>query len=175
MGADVVSELESLASWQVVREAVQAVEQDGIVFIDEIDKIVSSSENRYGAPAAAYVLLLLSIPCQSPPRLWESGSSSSILQYSNLGREANTVTMTMRTWYVARPYVVTQYQYRYQILFTGTQGFASYRESTASTGFASFRESTASTGFRILQRIYSIYRVRVLTWCHATCRSGRQQ
>ena len=32
----------------MVREAVQAVEQDGIVFIDEIDKIVSSSEHRFG-------------------------------------------------------------------------------------------------------------------------------
>lgn len=35
---------------QVIREAVQAVEQDGIVFIDEIDKIVSGSEQRFGAP-----------------------------------------------------------------------------------------------------------------------------
>ena len=36
---------------QVTREAIQAVEQDGIVFIDEIDKIVSSTEHRYGAPS----------------------------------------------------------------------------------------------------------------------------
>ena len=34
---------------QVSREAVASVEQDGIVFIDEIDKIVSSREDRYGA------------------------------------------------------------------------------------------------------------------------------
>lgn len=33
---------------QVQREAVQAVEQDGIVFIDEIDKIVVNQDLRYG-------------------------------------------------------------------------------------------------------------------------------
>ncbi len=44
------SELESLTSQDVViREAINAVEQDGIVFIDEIDKIVTSSGYRYGA------------------------------------------------------------------------------------------------------------------------------
>ncbi len=32
---------------QVQKEAVQSVEQDGMVFIDEIDKIVGS-EMRYG-------------------------------------------------------------------------------------------------------------------------------
>lgn len=37
----------------VNREAINAVEQDGIVFIDEIDKIVSSSERRYGADASS--------------------------------------------------------------------------------------------------------------------------
>jgi len=37
----------------VTREAISAVEQDGIVFIDEIDKIVSSSEYRYGADASS--------------------------------------------------------------------------------------------------------------------------
>lgn len=37
----------------VNREAIQAVEQDGIVFIDEIDKIVSNSEHRYGADASS--------------------------------------------------------------------------------------------------------------------------
>ncbi|GAB4824107.1 hypothetical protein N2152v2_011153 [Parachlorella kessleri] len=37
----------------VTREAIQAVEQDGIVFIDEIDKIVTSSEYRYGADASS--------------------------------------------------------------------------------------------------------------------------
>ncbi|EFN57346.1 hypothetical protein CHLNCDRAFT_56057 [Chlorella variabilis] len=37
----------------VTREAIQAVEQDGIVFIDEIDKIVTSSEHRYGGDASA--------------------------------------------------------------------------------------------------------------------------
>lgn len=30
------------------KEAVQSVEQDGMVFIDEIDKIVVGSEMRYG-------------------------------------------------------------------------------------------------------------------------------
>lgn len=33
---------------QVQKEAVQSVEQDGMVFIDEIDKIVVGSEMRYG-------------------------------------------------------------------------------------------------------------------------------
>jgi ATP-dependent HslUV protease ATP-binding subunit HslU len=37
----------------VNREAIDAVEQDGIVFIDEIDKIVSGSERRYGADASS--------------------------------------------------------------------------------------------------------------------------
>jgi len=37
----------------VTREAITAVEQDGIVFIDEIDKIVTSSEYRYGADASS--------------------------------------------------------------------------------------------------------------------------
>lgn len=32
----------------MVREAIKAVEEDGIVFIDEIDKIVSPSDYRYG-------------------------------------------------------------------------------------------------------------------------------
>lgn len=33
---------------QVQREALQAVEQDGIVFIDEIDKIVTAQDYRHG-------------------------------------------------------------------------------------------------------------------------------
>ncbi len=33
----------------MTRDAIAAVEQDGIVFIDEIDKIVSSAETRLGA------------------------------------------------------------------------------------------------------------------------------
>lgn len=37
----------------LAKEAVASVEQDGIVFIDEIDKIVSSSESRHGADASA--------------------------------------------------------------------------------------------------------------------------
>lgn len=37
----------------VTREAIIAVEQDGIVFIDEIDKIVTSSDYRYGADASS--------------------------------------------------------------------------------------------------------------------------
>uniref|UniRef100_A0A7S0WNV3 AAA+ ATPase domain-containing protein n=1 Tax=Pyramimonas obovata TaxID=1411642 RepID=A0A7S0WNV3_9CHLO len=37
----------------VAREAILAVESDGIVFIDEIDKIVSSSESRHGADASS--------------------------------------------------------------------------------------------------------------------------
>ena len=35
---------------QIQREAIQAVEQDGIVFIDEIDKVVTSPDMRYGKP-----------------------------------------------------------------------------------------------------------------------------
>ena len=43
---------------QVQREAIQAVEQDGIVFIDEIDKIVVNQDLRYGElPYAEYMLL----------------------------------------------------------------------------------------------------------------------
>ena len=33
---------------QVQKEAIQAVEQDGMVFIDEIDKIVVNHDARYG-------------------------------------------------------------------------------------------------------------------------------
>ena len=43
---------------QVQREAIQAVEQDGIVFIDEIDKIVVSADLRYGAPPFPGLLCL---------------------------------------------------------------------------------------------------------------------
>lgn len=35
---------------QVQREAIQAVEQDGIVFIDEIDKIAVNHQTRYCEP-----------------------------------------------------------------------------------------------------------------------------
>ena len=37
----------------MTRDAIAAVEQDGIVFIDEIDKIVSSAETRLGAQRLA--------------------------------------------------------------------------------------------------------------------------
>jgi ATP-dependent HslUV protease ATP-binding subunit HslU len=37
----------------IAKEAVIAVESDGIVFIDEIDKIVSSSDSRHGADASS--------------------------------------------------------------------------------------------------------------------------
>ena len=37
----------------VVKEALSAVENDGIVFLDEIDKIVSSSDHRHGADASS--------------------------------------------------------------------------------------------------------------------------
>jgi len=47
-------EVEKLVSPEsVTREAITAVEQDGIVFLDEIDKICSHSENRHGADASA--------------------------------------------------------------------------------------------------------------------------
>lgn len=42
-----------LNSDQITKDAVQATEADGIVFIDEIDKIVTSSESRYGADASS--------------------------------------------------------------------------------------------------------------------------
>ena len=44
--------LSSLHMLQVQREAIQAVEQDGIVFIDEIDKIVVNQDLRYGEQPA---------------------------------------------------------------------------------------------------------------------------
>ena len=37
----------------VVKEAITAAENDGIIFIDEVDKIVSSSETRHGADASS--------------------------------------------------------------------------------------------------------------------------
>merc|ERR1719261_2257209 len=37
----------------VVKEALKAVENNGIVFLDEIDKIVSSSDYRHGADASS--------------------------------------------------------------------------------------------------------------------------
>ena len=51
---------------QVQKEAIQAVEQDGMVFIDEIDKIVTSTDSRYGmlcscSPTAVFVLIMLSL------------------------------------------------------------------------------------------------------------------
>lgn len=45
---------------QVQKEAIQAVEQDGMVFIDEIDKIVSSTDSRFG------MLLYLGLVCVQP-------------------------------------------------------------------------------------------------------------
>jgi len=38
---------------EVVREAIRAVEEDGIVFIDEIDKICTSPENRHSGDASS--------------------------------------------------------------------------------------------------------------------------
>lgn len=46
-----------LGMLQVQREAIQAVEQDGIVFIDEIDKIVVNQDLRYGALPDAIMAL----------------------------------------------------------------------------------------------------------------------
>ena len=46
---------------QVHKEAIQAVEQDGMVFIDEIDKIVTSSETRYGETPICCALCCLSL------------------------------------------------------------------------------------------------------------------
>lgn len=43
-----VQPLKVLHGVQVQKEAIQAVEQDGMVFIDEIDKIVTSTDSRYG-------------------------------------------------------------------------------------------------------------------------------
>ncbi|EFJ33139.1 hypothetical protein SELMODRAFT_439468 [Selaginella moellendorffii] len=42
-----------LQSDQIVKDAIQLTESDGIVFIDEIDKIVTTSETRRGADASA--------------------------------------------------------------------------------------------------------------------------
>ena len=38
---------------KVTREAITAVEQNGIVFLDEIDKICGRSEHRIGADVSA--------------------------------------------------------------------------------------------------------------------------
>lgn len=42
-----------ISSETIAKEAIAAAEADGIVFIDEIDKIVTSSETRYGADASS--------------------------------------------------------------------------------------------------------------------------
>jgi len=42
-----------LSTETIAKEAIIAVENDGIVFIDEIDKIVSSSDYRHGADASS--------------------------------------------------------------------------------------------------------------------------
>ncbi|XP_024528934.1 uncharacterized protein LOC9632693 isoform X2 [Selaginella moellendorffii] len=42
-----------LQSDQIIKDAIRATESDGIVFIDEIDKIVTTSEARFGADASA--------------------------------------------------------------------------------------------------------------------------
>ncbi|CAI6011774.1 unnamed protein product [Closterium sp. NIES-65] len=42
-----------LSSESLVKDAIQATESEGIVFIDEIDKIVHSSDTRHGADASA--------------------------------------------------------------------------------------------------------------------------
>lgn len=48
------AELEHMLNDDVIkREAIRAVEQDGIVFIDEIDKICTSSESRFGGSSDA--------------------------------------------------------------------------------------------------------------------------
>ena len=44
-----IGQTSSLVLLQVQKEAIQAVEQDGMVFIDEIDKIVVNHDSRYGA------------------------------------------------------------------------------------------------------------------------------
>lgn len=49
---------------QVQKEAVQSVEQDGMVFIDEIDKIVVNHDSRYGMLRHGTTLLAAS-PRQS--------------------------------------------------------------------------------------------------------------
>lgn len=47
-------ECDRLVSPEVIqRDAIKAVEQDGIVFIDEIDKIVVNASQHYGADASS--------------------------------------------------------------------------------------------------------------------------
>jgi ATP-dependent HslUV protease ATP-binding subunit HslU len=51
----ILEEIESeklLENYDVIKEAIQSVEENGIVFIDEIDKLVSSSDYR-GADASS--------------------------------------------------------------------------------------------------------------------------
>lgn len=43
-----------VAASQVHREAIQSTEQDGIVFLDEIDKIVTSADKSYGSHPLKY-------------------------------------------------------------------------------------------------------------------------
>jgi ATP-dependent HslUV protease ATP-binding subunit HslU len=46
----------SLSSERVVKEALRAAQQDGIVFIDEIDKIVDGSKGAAGSTSEALLL-----------------------------------------------------------------------------------------------------------------------
>lgn len=52
---------------QVQKEAISSVEQDGMVFIDEIDKIVVGSEMRYGKTSCSslHVHSIWWVPCSS--------------------------------------------------------------------------------------------------------------
>ena len=58
---------------QVQREAMAAVQQDGIVFIDEIDKIVVNHETRYGewtpAPADFWPQATCKASCRASARI----------------------------------------------------------------------------------------------------------
>lgn len=55
---------------QVVRDAVASVEQDGIVFLDEIDKIVVNQDTRYGGRALPALLCLrICNPTLTPDQL----------------------------------------------------------------------------------------------------------
>ena len=60
------------------REAIQAVEQDGIVFIDEIDKIVVNQDLRYGeAPVGGHTVTVQPwSSCKADVQLLSSARSS---------------------------------------------------------------------------------------------------
>ena len=84
---------------QVQREAIQAVEQDGIVFIDEIDKIVVNQDLRYGVlPDATMALWFVShsqhfVQCKQSTCLTSHGHHHALLTDMELSEKARVTTL----------------------------------------------------------------------------------